>query len=226
MDMVADSYDGEMPAGNFYWCLCCCLFPLFLVSGISCAGQLESISITEIQGEYATRIVALVDAPVEYVLAVITDYKHIYRINPSIVESELLPAGDDGVTRVRNRIEHCLYVFCFEIEIVEDVEFIGDGNLLATIVPELSSFESGNAMWHLRPFEDQRTRIQYRANFRPDFFSPPVIGSLIIKSKLREEFTASFTRIECNARIMARNDRNKLLVPVARYPEDHEGCTG
>ena len=226
MDMVADSYDGEMPAGNFYWCLCCCLFPLFLVSGISCAGQLESISITEIQGEYATRIVALVDAPVEYVLAVITDYKHIYRINPSIVESEFLPAGDDGVTRVRNRIEHCLYVFCFEVEIVEDVELIGDGNLLATIVPELSSFESGNAMWHLRPFEDQRTRIQYRANFRPDFFIPPVIGSLIIKSKLREEFTASFTRIECNARIMARNDRNKLLVPVARYPEDHEGCTG
>ena len=226
MDMVADSYDGEMPAGNFYWCLCCCLFPLFLVSGISCAGQLESISITEIQGEYATRIVALVDAPVEYVLAVITDYKHIYRINPSIVESEFLPAGDDGVTRVRNRIEHCLYVFCFEVEIVEDVELIGDGNLLATIVPELSSFESGNAMWHLRPFEDQRTRIQYRANFRPDFFIPPVIGSLIIKSKLREEFTASFTRIECNARIMARNDPDKLLVPVARFSEDHEGCTG
>ena len=226
MDMVADSYDGEMPAGNFYWCLCCCLFPLFLVSGISCAGQLESISITEIQGEYATRIVALVDAPVEYVLAVITDYKHIYRINPSIVESELLPAGDDGVTRVRNRIEHCLYVFCFEVEIVEDVVLIGDVNLLATLVPELSSFESVNAMWHLRPFEDQRPRIQYRANFRPDFFIPPVIGSLIIKSKLREEFTASITRIECNARIMARNDRNKLLVPVARYPEDHEGCTG
>lgn len=226
MDMVADSYGSEMPAGNFYWCLCYCLFPLLIVSRISCAGQLESISITEIQGEYETRIVALVDAPVEYVLDVITDYRHIYRINPSIVESELLQVGDDGVTRVRNRIEHCMYVFCFGIEIVEDVELIGDGNLLATIVPELSSFESGNAMWHLRPFGDQRTRIQYRASFKPDFFIPPVIGSFIIKSKLREEFTASFARIECNARIMARNDLNNLLVPVARYPEDHEGCTG
>src|SRR5210317_2225220 len=108
MDMVADSYGSEIPAGNFYWCLYYCLFPLLIVSRISCAGQLESISITEIQGEYETRIVALVDAPVEYVLGVITDYRHIYRINPSIVESELLQVGDDGVTRVRNRIEHCM----------------------------------------------------------------------------------------------------------------------
>ena len=48
MDMVADSYGSEIPAGNFYWFLYYCLFPLLIVSRISCAGQLESISITEI----------------------------------------------------------------------------------------------------------------------------------------------------------------------------------
>jgi len=225
MGLVADSDDSQIPASNFYWCFYYCLVSLFIFSEISAADQLESISITEIQGEFETRIVALVDAPVEYVFGVITDYKHIYRINPSIVESEILTFNDDGIIRVRNRIEHCIFVFCFEVEMVEDVVVIGDGHLLATIVPELSSFESGSAMWHVRPFGDGRTRIQYRANFKPDFFVPPIIGGLIIKSKLREEITASFSRIECNAIIMARNDRKNILVPVAIHSEESEGCT-
>ena len=37
MDMVADSYGSEIPAGNFYWFLYYCLFPLLIVSRISCA---------------------------------------------------------------------------------------------------------------------------------------------------------------------------------------------
>lgn len=225
MRLVADSDDSQIPAGSFYWCFYYCLVSLFIFSEISAADQLESISITEIQGEFETRIVAIVDAPVEYVFAVITDYKHIYRINPSIVESELLTFNNDGIIRVRNRIEQCIFIFCFEVEMVEDVVEIGDGLLLATIVPELSSFESGSAMWHLRPFGDGRTRIQYRANFKPDFFVPPIIGSLMIKSKLREEITASFSRIECNAIIMARSDRKNILVPVAIHSEENEGCT-
>lgn len=226
MGLLVDNDDSQIPASHINKRFCYYLVALFFFTKISVAGQLESISINEIQGEFETRIVAIVNAPPDYVFGVITDYKHIYRINPSIIESELLSVMDDGTTRVRNRIEHCISVFCFEIEMVEDVVVIGDGHILATIVPELSSFESGSAMWHLRPFGDRRTRIQYRANFKPDFFVPPIIGSLIIKSKLYEEITGSFARIECNAIIIARNDRKNILNPLARLSEDNEDCTG
>ena len=226
MGLLVNHDDSLNSSSHIDWCFCNYIFVLLFFPNMASAGQLESITISEFNGEYETRIVAIVDAPAEYVIGVITDYKHIYRINPSIIESELLPVDGDGITRVRNRIEHCISVFCFEVEVVEDVVLIGDSLLLAKIVPELSSFESGSAMWHIRAFEDGRTRIQYRANFKPDFFVPPVIGGLIIKSKLRQEITVSFSRIECNAIIMARNDGDNMLAPIARHTEENEGCTG
>jgi hypothetical protein len=226
MGLLVDNHSRVAPTSHIDWRFCYYLVAVFFFTKPSAAGQLVSISINEIQGEYVTRIVAIVEAPADYVFGTITDYKHIYRINPSIVESELLPVSEDHITRVRNRVEHCIAVFCFEVEMVEDVVVIGDGHLLSTIVPGISDFESGSAMWHIRPFGDGRTRIQYRSNFKPDFFVPPFIGSLIIKSKLREDIVSSFSRIECNAIIMARNDRNKMLTTTAGHSKEDEDCTG
>lgn len=226
---MVDTVDHDSyldPDSRTDWFFRYCLVALVFFSNISVAGQLEVISITESAGQYEARIVALFNAPAEYVYGVITDYKHIYRINPSIVESELLSTQEDGVIRVRNRIEHCIAIFCIEVEMVEDVVEVGDGHIVATTVPELSSFESGTAMWHVRPFGEGRARVQYRASIRPGFFIPPLIGSLIIKSKLREEITTSFSRIECHATIMAKKDIEDKTVSVARRSEENAGCPG
>jgi len=226
---MVDGVDHDsclVPVSHTGWHFRYYLVLLVLFPNISVAGQLEAISITETGGQYEARIVALFDAPAEYVYGVITDYKHIYRINPSIVESELLSAQEDGVIRVRNRIEHCIAIFCLELEMVEDVVEVGEGHIVAVTVPELSSFESGTATWHVRPFGEGRARVQYLASIKPDFFIPPVIGSLIIKSKLREEITTSFIRIECHARIMAKMDIEDKTVSLARRSEENTGCAG
>ena len=226
---MVDAVDHDsclVPVSRTDWHFRYFLVALVFFSNISLAGQLEAISITESGGQYEARIVALFDAPAEYVYGVITDYKHIYRINPSIVESELLSPQEDGVIRVRNRIEHCIAIFCIEVEMVEDVVEVGDGHIVATTVPELSSFESGTVMWHIRPFGEGRARVQYRASMKPGFFIPPVIGSLIIKSRLREEITISFSRIECHATIMAKKDIEDKTVSVARRSGENTGCAG
>lgn len=196
------------------------------VTRISMAGQLEVFSVSEKDGVYEARIVALLDAPARFVYNVITDYKHIYRINPSIIESEILPSDNGESIRVRNRFEHCIAFFCVEVEMVEDVVETGEGRLVATTIPELSSFTSGTAVWHVHPFENGRTRIHYRVNIEPDFFIPPVIGNLIMKSKLSKEITTSFARIECHARIMAMNEINDRQVLFAMRSQDNKDCTG
>ncbi|MGD2055525.1 MAG: SRPBCC family protein [Gammaproteobacteria bacterium] len=196
----------------------------YTVSAI--ANQLESYSITENNGEYVARVAIVLDAPAESVYGVLTDYRHIYRINPSIIESEILPARDDQTTRVRSRFEHCFAFFCIELEMVEDVVEVGEGQIVATTVPALSSFTSGNTMWHVRPFEDGKTRVLYRTSMTPKFFIPPLIGSLIIKSRLRSEIFSSFTRVECQARIMASNNTGDIPLRMATRSPPERGCEG
>lgn len=206
MVLEVDYSDYQILVSHNDWILCCYLLIFVFSSNTSFAGQLESFSITEIGGEYEARIVVLFDAPAEYVYSVITDYKHIYRINPSIVETEVLPDRNDGVTRVRNRIEHCIAIFCIEVDMVEDVVEVGEGLLVAKTIPELSSFKSGSSMWYVRPFGNGQTRVQYRSSMKPNFFIPPFIGSMIVKSTLREEITISLSRIECYAKVMFEMD--------------------
>jgi hypothetical protein len=224
---LATNHDGHQSlASHSAWHLRYWLFALVFVSGLSIAEQLKILSITGKDGEFKTHIVAFFDAPAEYVYAVVTDYKHIYRINPAIVATELLPAEDDSIIRVRNRIQHCVSFFCTEVEMVEDVKEVGDGLLVANAVPEISSFESGTAMWHIRPFGKGRTRVQYRATIKPDFFIPPVIGSLVVRSGIRKELAASFTRIECLAKIMARNNGEDEAAFIARRSGNKQACKG
>jgi hypothetical protein len=225
--VLSVNHDGyHVPARYIGWYLLYYLALFSIPANVSMAGRLETLSITEKDGEYETLIVALLDAPSEYVYDVITDYRHIYRINPSIVESELLPARNEGTVRVRNRFEHCIAVFCFEVEMVEDVVEDGNGLLVAKIVPELSSFASGTAVWQVCPYEKGRAWVRYWARVKPNFFIPPVIGRLIIMSRLRKEFTTSFTKIECHAKIIARNTVRDMPVRVAERSADDAGCAG
>ncbi len=71
----------------------CALFACSLFSSISSAAEVEDLSVTTANGEYRLRIAAMLDAPADYVYSVITDYKHAYRINPSVIKVEILPSG-------------------------------------------------------------------------------------------------------------------------------------
>lgn len=215
-----------LPVSSLYRGMLYSLVLSACLTASSIAGQVESYSVTEKDGEYEAHVAMVLDAPAEYVYGVITDYRHIYRINPSIIESEILPAGDGQGTRVRNRLQHCFAFLCIELEMVEDVVEVGEGQLVATTVPALSSFASGSTMWHVRPFEDGRTRVQYRTNLKPKFFIPPVIGSLIIESTLHSEIITSFSRVECQARIKARNDIEDIPVRMAERSPADRGCSG
>lgn len=79
---------------------------LLLGSYLCQAENVESLSVTHADGEFRLEIVTLLDAPADYTYDVITDYQHAYRINPSIVEVEVLPTDHEGVVRIHNRSEH------------------------------------------------------------------------------------------------------------------------
>ena len=169
------------------------------------AGDLTELLVTENGGVYHIRMVMVVHVPAKYVRGVLTDYAHIYRLNPSITESEILPSPQQGVVRVRTLMHGCVAFFCKDVGRVEDVRELVSGDLRAEIVPELSNLKSGSAEWAIQPL-GEHTQVTYQADMEPDFFIPPLIGSYFVKRNMRKEIMVSFMRLECVAQIQARLD--------------------
>ena len=202
----------------------CALFALQLFSSISTAGEIEELSATEAGGEYKLRIVSVLDAPADYVYNVITDYKHVYRISPTITEVEILSSDSDEVVRVRHRSEHWVGPFRFEIEWVGDiVETTKYRHIKVKTIPEFSSFESGSAIWEIRP-QGERTWVLHESSLKPKFFIPPIIGDYIMKKHMVDESITIFNRIECNAIITFEMDMEHELEQLKKLLKEGKIC--
>ena len=214
-------------AGEWLLAVCavirvCALYALLLFSSICTAGELEELSVTEAGGEYRLRIVSVLDAPADYVYNVITDYEHAYRINPSITAIEILSSDRSEVVRVRNRSEHWVGPFRFEIDWVGDIVETKHGHIKVITIPEFSSFESGSAIWEIRPL-GERTWVLHEASLKPKFFIPPIIGTYIVKKHMTDESVTTFNRIECQAMIhleMDMENEPELLETLLKEGKD------
>jgi hypothetical protein len=161
-------------------------------------------------GEYHVSTEVVLNAPADSVHAVLTDYVHAYRLNPSITESVILPSPEEGVVRLKVRMEDCVAFFCVDTVSVTDITERPSGDLEVAVVPELSSFRSGSAEWRIRS-EPGGSRVRYELRLAPDFFIPPLIGRMIVIHKLRNEIFATFRRLECIAKVGASRGQDFRL---------------
>ena len=159
------------------------------------AGDIDEINVTEKSGVYYISISADISASEKYVRQVVSDYAHAYRINNSIIESEILPSPVNGNIRVRAKLLCCTSLFCREAERLDEVSILASGDIQAVIIPEKSDFYSGKAVWKFAP-DGGKTHLVYTASIEPSFFIPPLIGPKLVIESLREQFTTTFFRIE------------------------------
>ena len=169
-------------------------------------GKRPEIEINEQSGVYQIKVVALIAAPASYVSYVLTDYTHIHRLNPSIIESEVLQQYDDGSVSVRTKVIGCAAYFCEELDRVEKVRMLPSGGLYAEIIPELSQFKSGKTHWIIKPMDDY-CEVSYLSDMEPDIYIPPVVGKFLIKKSIRKEMHASFVNLEKISSVLAARER-------------------
>jgi hypothetical protein len=172
----------------------------FLHPSLLEAAQVVHLTINDKQGVYQLALEVILNARSDDVHYVITDYAHIYRIDPSIVESDIMGRPDASVTRVRTLINDCVLFLCQPILRVEDVREVGDDDIYSVVVPQLSNVRSGAEHWRILPTGD-KTRIDYNSTLQPDFFVPPLVGRRIVEKKLQDETLLCFNNIERIARI-------------------------
>ena len=174
---------------------------LLLFSFTSSSNDIEELSVTVADGVYSLKATSVLDIPADYVYYIITDYLHAYRINPSITEIEILPSINADITRLRNNSEHCIGPICFDIYWTGEIVEPEHGHIVIDTIPELSSFESGSAIWRIHS-NGERTWLHHESTLKPDFFIPPLIGDKVMKSKMASDTVTTFNRIECYAKIV------------------------
>ncbi len=135
------------------------------------------------------------EMPARELRAIITDYAHLARLNPAIVESKVL-ARKDGVTRVRTVVRGCIAFFCFDVHQVQDVRARADGEIVAVTVPALSDFRYGLARWRIVPRGAHACRLDLEAVIVPSFWVPPIIGPWLIRHKMRDEALRTAATLE------------------------------
>ena len=170
-----------------------------LFSSTAHASQLVRLDVDQIANSYAVYVVMELDAPAEKVRAILTDYAHLDRLNASITASKIIDARGDGTVRVLTRFENCIVFFCMTVQRVEDITEDAQGRILVALVPDASSFRSGQASWEVTSTESG-SRVIHRARLEPDFWLPPWIGTAILKATMRREIRASFENLECLTR--------------------------
>lgn len=189
------------------------------------ADKTLQINVTESDGIYRIDAHAELNVPANHVRDVLSDVVHVYRLNPSIIESEILASQFSDEIWMRTRVLCCVPVFCREFERVDAIRTLPSGEIYSEIVPELSDFASGKTAWIITPLDGDRTHLSYEATMEPEFYIPPVLGVNIVKQNLHHEFDVIFERIEHIARISSEREwSNEVSLTRNALQENSSPC--
>ncbi len=166
---------------------------------VSCAMALDidDLRITKQGRAYQLQITFDVAAPVNRVMAVLTDYRYPDPLNPDVTNREVI-SRQRGITRVRTEIRSCVFFFCRDVVLTQDVTVVAD-TIQATIVPDESDFRSGYLRWLVSSNDKGGAHIGFEAVIEPGFFIPPLIGGFFLRKRLRQEIIATAENLETEA---------------------------
>ncbi len=182
------------------------LLALVGVSG-AMALDIDDLRITKKGRTYQVEITFDVAAPVDRVIAVLTDYRYPDRLNPEVTKREVI-SRENGITRVRTEFNSCVFVFCKDVVLTQDVTVVA-GTIEANIVSDGSDFRSGYLRWSVSSGDNGGSHIGFEAVMEPDFFVPPLIGGFFIRKRLWQEILATAENLEAEAAREPAPDTNR-----------------
>ncbi len=172
---------------------------LLALVGASCAmaQDIDDLRITKQGRAYQVQITFDVAAPVDRVMAVLTDYRYPDRLNPEVTKREVI-SRQNGITRVRTEFRSCVFLFCKDVVLTQDVTVVA-GTIKAVIVPDESDFRSGYLRWLVSSSDNGGSHIGFEAVMEPDFFIPPLVGGFFVRKRLRQEISTTAENLETEA---------------------------
>lgn len=182
------------------------IWTLVAVAVLAAPG-VDAMSIERAEARYADRryhfeLIATLEAPLDQVRSVLTDYEHYPQLDPKILESQVLERPEAHVALLQTTLRMCLGPFCRNVRRVERVEE-SPSALSAVADPERSDVSSGETHTQLTAVEGG-TQVTYRTSIAPSFWIPAVIGRRWMLNTLSEATVELFRRVELHAQELSR----------------------
>lgn len=180
------------------------LILMLLASNTTLALDLQNLNVTKEGRTYKIRMTFSITSSPDQVMAILTDYSFPDRLNPKVTAREIISL-QNGITRVRTKIHSCVFFFCKDVVLIQDVTIVAN-TIQADIVPDKSDFRSGTLRWSVTSSNDGGSQITFDANMEPDFFIPPLIGGYFIRKRLKQEILATAQRLELEIEATQESD--------------------
>ena len=181
------------------------LIILALLPGASLCAEIDNAEVKKENNHYYLHMNATLNADVDNIIRIITDYENLSLINPYLTESKLLTKPKDGRTTVSMRTEACVLFLCYNIRHVQTFHPIENGVLFSRVIPEGSDFKAGWTRWEIKAMDSDKippvTQIILDMEMVPDFFVLPVIGPHQIKRKMLEMAKITIAKLEEKAKL-------------------------
>jgi hypothetical protein len=160
--------------------------------------EIETSHAAYVNKHYQYELVAIIDAPVDRVQAVLRDYEDYKDLDPRILEARVIARPAAYVAILETTVRACFGPFCRDVKRVERVEESPLG-LSAKADPDRSEVKFGETVVMLSVTEG-RTRVSYRTSIVPDFWIPPFPGRRWMLRTLEQSTMNLFRGVEKRAR--------------------------
>ena len=161
----------------------------------ACGADDVAVEVERKGRSFAVRAGATVAAPVSLVWEVLTDYERLPQFIPGISKS-IVQAREANRVVVEQTGEARFLVFSFPIEVRLEVRESPQTSVVSRAVAGNLRRMEGRYELHL---EGGSVRLRYTGEMEPDFGIPRVLGTLLVRSMVEEQFTAMVAEIERRA---------------------------
>lgn len=177
-----------------------------LLLPLAYGAEITDIEVKRIGSRYLLVSTTHFDAEPEQVFRVLLDYDGLAEISKTVEESRYLEPDDDGQMLVYTRMRACVVFLCKTIEKIEHLDFIRSSYIKTTAIPERSDVRYSQSEWELAAGDDGGTQVIFRLELEPDFWVPPLFGTMVLKRALINDGASAVNKIEALAQKLAESN--------------------
>jgi len=176
----------------------CCALGLCLTAGPAVAQDAEvHFQATREGSRFDIEATAQIPATVNDAWTVLTDYERLPKFIPGVNESRVLARqGSSAVIELRGEVSWLIFTFPMQVRLA--IEEFPYRRIEARAIG--GNFRQMQGIYRLDAIP-HGVKLYYEGSLTPDFYLPPLIGTLLVRSRLERRFTALVREIQKHAAV-------------------------